>query len=169
MNSMISAAQTTPSAALRLRLSIQLRPYVPRSGVRGLFDLWTGRARHRARSRRGAQLAQKIGDVLGHHPMLGSEGAGLLAIVLLLSSQLPQPEFLPFRYRGLRHQATKNDLASGIEPVAGQRVDDLTPDPLLDEIEIRRWLRTTAPRKHRHSRKRGCGFTTTGHGRFPSR
>src|SRR5215471_16609680 len=96
MNSIISAAQTASSAALRLRLGIELRPYVPRSGVRGLLDIRASRARHRARSRRGAQLAQKIGDILGHHPMLDSEGTSLLGAVLLLSSQLPQPKFLPF-------------------------------------------------------------------------
>src|SRR5215467_5545234 len=82
MNSIISAAQTASSAALRLRLGIKLRPYVPRPRIRGLFDLWAGRTRHRARSRRGAQLAQKIGDVLSHPSMLGSEGASLLAIIL---------------------------------------------------------------------------------------
>jgi BioD-like phosphotransacetylase family protein len=89
---------------------------------------------------------------------MGSEGAGLLAIVLLLSSQLPQPKFLPFRDRGLRHQATKDDLAGSIEPVAGQRVDNLTPNPLLERVEIRRRLRTTTPREHRHNAKRSSGF-----------
>src|SRR5215472_1286747 len=167
MNSIISAAQTASSAALRLRLGI-LRPYLPRSRIRDLFDLWTGRARHRARSRRGAQLAQKIGDVLGHRPMLGSEGAGLLAIILLLSSQLPQPKFLPFRDRGLRHEAAEDDLASSIEPVTGQRLDHLPPNALLELIKIVRRLRTTPPRKHRHNGERDCRFTTAGHGRFPS-
>jgi hypothetical protein len=61
---------------------------------------------------------QKIGDILGHRPMLGSEGASLLGAVLLLRPQLPQPKFLPFRYRGLCHRAAEDDLAGGIQPVA---------------------------------------------------
>jgi hypothetical protein len=81
--------------------------------------------------------------------------------------RVPQPKFLPFRDRGLRHQPTEDDPTGGIQPVTGQRVDDLAPDPLLELIEIIRRLRTTTPRKHRHDGKRGCGFTTAGHARVP--
>jgi hypothetical protein len=39
--------------------------------------------------------------------------------------------------------------------MAGERIDDLAPDPLFQEIEIRRWLRATTPREHRHNGERG--------------
>jgi hypothetical protein len=63
--------------------------------------------------------------------MLRSESAGFLGAILLLRPQLTQPRLLSFRYCSLRHQAAKDDLAGGIQPVARQRVDNFTPDPLL--------------------------------------
>jgi hypothetical protein len=85
--------------------------------------------------------------------MLGSEGAGFLAIILLLRAQLPQPNFLPLRNRGLCDETAKDNPTGLIQPVARERVDDLAPNTLLEDIEIRRRFRTTTPRKHRHDRQ----------------
>jgi hypothetical protein len=38
---------------------------------------------------------------------------------------------LPLRDRSLRSQAAEDELAGSIQPMPGERVDDLTPDPLL--------------------------------------
>jgi hypothetical protein len=91
--------------------------------------------------------------------MLGSEGAGFLAIILLLRPQLPQPNFLPLRNRGLCDEAAKDNPAGLIQPVAGKRIDDLTPDPLLEGIEIYRRLRTTPTRDAGHNGEFSSGFT----------
>jgi hypothetical protein len=37
--------------------------------------------------------------------------------------------------------------------MAGERIDDLTPYPLLDRVEIHRWFRTTTPRKSGYNRE----------------
>jgi hypothetical protein len=51
--------------------------------------------------------------------------------------------------------------------MAREGIDHLAPDALFEDIEIRRRLRATAPRKHRHDGKRGCGSTTAGHLKRP--
>src|SRR6516162_2480388 len=78
--------------------------------------------------------------------MLSSKRAGLLSAVLILGPQLTQPRLLSLRDRGLGDQTAENELAGRVEPVAGQRIDDLTPYALLDGIQVRRWLRTAPPR-----------------------
>jgi hypothetical protein len=96
-----------------------------------------------------------MGDSLGHNTMDGNELNRILGIVLALRPQLPQSRLLPLRCRGLRSQATKDELTGSVKPMAGERIDDLTPYPLLEGIEIRWRLRTTTPRKHRHNGERG--------------
>jgi hypothetical protein len=39
--------------------------------------------------------------------------------------------------------------------MAGKRVDHLPPNALFEDIKIRRRLRATTPREHRHNRERG--------------
>jgi hypothetical protein len=87
-----------------------------------------------------------VGDVLRYNAMSSSDLHGSLCVVLLLRPQLPQPSLLPLRDRSLSDQAAEDDLAGGIEPVAGERVDDLTPYALLEGIEIYRGFRTTSAR-----------------------
>src|SRR6516162_7067158 len=100
--------------------------------------------------------------------MLNSKRAGLLSAVLILGPQLTQPRLLSLRDRGLGDQTAENELAGRVEPVAGQRIDDLTPYALLDGIQVRRWLRTAPPRDAGDDSERGCGLA--GHGRnSPSR
>jgi len=100
--------------------------------------------------------------------MLSSKRAGLLSAVLILGPQLTQPRLLSLRDRGLGDQTAENELAGRVEPVAGQRIDDLTPYALLDGIQVRRWLRTAPPRDAGDDSERGCGLA--GHGRnSPSR
>src|SRR5215831_7270495 len=84
INSMISAALTASSACFRLRLATDLRLYLPWPRVRSLLEPRTGCTRYHPRTRGGTQLTKKVRNVLGHHPVLGSEGDGLLATVLLL-------------------------------------------------------------------------------------
>src|SRR5215472_809272 len=108
-----------------------------------------------------------MGDGFCHGTMRDNESGGVLSVILILRPQLPQSRLLPLRCRGLRSQATKNKLASSVKPMARERIDNLTPDPLLDRIEIHRWFRTTAPREHRHNGERGCRSTTAGHTRVP--
>src|SRR5215831_19539991 len=40
-----------------------------------------------------------------------------------------------------------------------ERVDDLSPNPLLERIEIYRGFRTASARDARNNSERGCGFT----------
>jgi hypothetical protein len=94
-----------------------------------------------------------MGDGFCHGTMRDNEAGGGISVVLALFSQLPQSRLLPLRCRGLRSQATKNELTSSVKPMAGERIDDLAPDPLLDRIEVHRWFRTTAPRKSGHDRE----------------
>jgi hypothetical protein len=108
-----------------------------------------------------------MGDGFCHGAMRDNEPGSSLSVILILRPQLPQSRLLPLRCRGLRGQAAKDQLAGKIKPMPGKRVDDLAPHSLLELVEIRRRLRTTTPRKHRHDGKRGCGFTTAGHARVP--
>src|SRR5215469_15537659 len=89
--------------------------------------------------------------------MLSSKRAGLLSAVLILP-QLTQPRLLSLRDRGLGDQTAENELAGRVEPVAGQRIDDFTPYALLDEIQVRRWLRAAPPWDAGDNGERGCGF-----------
>jgi len=94
-----------------------------------------------------------MGDGFCHGTMSDNESGGGLSVVLILRPQLPQSRLLPLRCRGLRSQATKNELTSSVKPMAGERIDDLTPYPLLDRVEIHRWFRTTTPRKSGYNRE----------------
>jgi hypothetical protein len=60
-----------------------------------------------------------MGDGFCHGTMSDNESGGGLSVVLILRPQLPQLRLLPLRCRGLRSQAAKNQLASGIKPVSG--------------------------------------------------
>jgi len=94
-----------------------------------------------------------MGDGFCYSTMSDNESGGDLGVILILRPQLPQSRLLPLRCRGLRSQATKNELTGSVKPMAGERIDDLTPYPLLDRIEVDGWFRATTPRKSGDNRK----------------
>src|SRR5262245_19168247 len=108
---------------------------LPRPRSRGLLELRAGRPRHDPRAWRGTQLAQQVGDGLRRRAMLGSKGVGVLATIPVLCPQLAQPRLSPLRDRDLRDQAAQDELAGKIEPVRGERVDDIRPVPLFESIQ----------------------------------
>jgi hypothetical protein len=93
-----------------------------------------GRARYHTRTRRRAQLSQKLGDGLGHGAMGDRELGGLLPIILLLRAQLPQPSLLSLRNDGLRNEATKHHLPGRIDPMPRQGGNYVPPNLLLEQV-----------------------------------
>jgi hypothetical protein len=98
-----------------------------------------------------------VGDVLGDRAVLSRERDGVLAVVSTRCPQLTQSRLLPLRDGRLRSETAKNVLAGGIEPVIGESVDHLAPDPLLDGIEVGRRLRATPPGKAGNDSELGGG------------
>src|SRR5262245_30288716 len=108
MNAMMSAAVTLSAFdCLALRTSLDF----PRPQLGGLFNLRTGGARHDTRSRRSAQLAKQVSDRLRRCTMQRCKRIGVVAAVLVLRSQQPQPRLSALRDRGLRDEAAEDQLA----------------------------------------------------------
>jgi hypothetical protein len=108
-----------------------------------LLNPRTSRSRHTARTRRRAQLGKQIGNSLGCQVVLDSESAGLFATILIRRPELAKPQLETLGNGGLRSQTAEDQLAGWIDPVWRQSTDHLAPDPLLEGIEICRWLRPT--------------------------
>jgi hypothetical protein len=104
-------------------------------------------------------LSEKLGDSLGDSTMGDRELGGLLPIILLLRTQLPQPHLLPLRNDGLRDKTAKHHLPGQVNPMPRQGSNHIPPDLLLEHIEIRRRFRTTLTGDQRHNVKTGGRFT----------
>src|SRR5262245_20616206 len=162
---MTSAAVTLSSVGFGLRLTT---PNLPRTPFGSLQDSRPRGPRHSARTGRGAQLGEQIGDSFGRQIVLDSESAGLFATILILRPKLAQPHLKSLRDGGLRSETPQDQLAGRVDPVRRQGGDHLTPDLRLDRIEIRRRLRATCTGNHYgDDGKRGWRFTATSHWGFP--
>src|SRR5262245_41430146 len=143
MNSMTSAPVTLSSFGRAARLRLATATDLPRPERRRPRYLWAGRSRYHARTRSSAQLTQQVSDGLRRRTVHSDKLASVFAGVPALGPQLSQPRFPPLRARSLRNQPAEHNLPGGVDPVRRQRGDDLTPNPLLERIELGGWIRAT--------------------------
>jgi len=76
--------------------------------------------------------------------MLRRKLGGFLAIVGELCTKLTKPRLLPLADRGLRREPAQDQAPGRVDPVIRERVKHLTPNSLLERIEVGRRRRTPA-------------------------
>jgi hypothetical protein len=122
--------------------------------LRRLISARASRARTKLRFWCSTKCVEQVSDYLAR----GTVGGNKLGVVPTLRPHLPQSQLLLLCRRGLGREPTEQDLPGGVEPMAGQRVDDLGPDAPLDRVEVRRRLRATLSGDAGDDGERGGGF-----------